>query len=252
MGEALLIGEHFAADSLGGFEAIMQAPTAELAMRQIERAAQALGFERLLFALIAPGPAGNRDICLHSSYPAAWRATYEKNNLRASDPTVAHCFSKLAPLVWQPDSFRTKAAQDMQEEAASFGLHTGVTLPLRGLNGEIGMLTCAADAASGRDFLRQRQSVLGQLTLLRDVAFDAMIQHLEPAAPEPVPSLTARELDCLKWVAAGKTTWEISRILNISEAGVNFHICNLRNKFGVGRRNDVVLKALRLGLISLP
>lgn len=66
------------------------------------------------------------------------------------------------------------------------------------------------------------------------------------------PNLTARELDCLQWMAAGKTAWEIGRILSISEAGANFHIGNLRSKFGVSKSSEVVLIALKLGLIKLP
>ncbi len=71
-------------------------------------------------------------------------------------------------------------------------------------------------------------------------------------APGQQPALTARELDCLHWMAAGKTAWEIGRILSISEAGANYHISNLRSKFGVSRGNEVVLKALHMGLIKLP
>lgn len=75
-------------------------------------------------------------------------------------------------------------------------------------------------------------------------------QEARPGAQ--APTLTARELDCMRWMAAGKTAWEIGRILGISEAGANYHISNLRSKFGVSRRNDVVLKALHMGLIKLP
>jgi LuxR family quorum-sensing transcriptional regulator LasR len=91
------------------------------------------------------------------------------------------------------------------------------------------------------------------LALLRDVAFDWTSKYIRVAdAQEKPPALTARELDCLQWMTAGKTAWEIGRILSISEAGVNFHISNLRTKFNVSKRNDVVLKAIRLGLVSLP
>ena len=36
--------------------------------------------------------------------------------------------------------------------------------------------------------------------------------------------MSARELDCLKWTAAGKTAWEASVILGISERTVRFHL----------------------------
>jgi LuxR family quorum-sensing transcriptional regulator LasR len=152
-----------------------------------------------------------------------------------------------------PHSFKTPEQQALYEEAAAFGLKVGVTLPIHGVAGEIGMLTCVRDENPGPAFLKDLNENLGGLSLLRDVAFDSLQQYMHAAvAPADVPSLTARELDCLQWMSAGKTAWEIGRILNISEAGVNFHISNLRTKFGVSRRNDVVVKAIRFGLITLP
>jgi DNA-binding CsgD family transcriptional regulator len=49
----------------------------------------------------------------------------------------------------------------------------------------------------------------------------------------------------------GKTYWEIGRILNCSEAGVNYHFCNIRRKFGVSSRWLALVKALEMGMIHL-
>ncbi|MNP84660.1 Transcriptional activator protein LasR [compost metagenome] len=65
-------------------------------------------------------------------------------------------------------------------------------------------------------------------------------------------SLTAREKEVLQWSAAGKSSWEIGRIFNCTEAGVNYHFANIRRKFGVSSRGLAVVKALELGLIHLP
>jgi len=64
--------------------------------------------------------------------------------------------------------------------------------------------------------------------------------------------LTAREKEVLQWSAAGKSSWEIGRIFNCTEAGVNYHFANIRRKFGVSSRGSAVVKALELGLIELP
>ena len=50
---------------------------------------------------------------------------------------------------------------------------------------------------------------------------------------------------------AGKSSWEISRILNRSEATINFHIANIKQKFEVGSRQQAIIKAIRLGLLRL-
>jgi DNA-binding CsgD family transcriptional regulator len=62
--------------------------------------------------------------------------------------------------------------------------------------------------------------------------------------------LTDRELECLSWSAAGKTAWEIGRILNLSEWTVVYHIEKTKKKFGVTRKQEVVAHAISLGLIK--
>jgi LuxR family quorum-sensing transcriptional regulator LasR len=221
---------------------------------RLQSAAQGLGFDHVLFAVIPQPKVNAGEVYLRSNYPGQWRDHYDRHNLRSADPTVEYCFRSNSPFVWMPQSFRTPEQRALYEDAAAFGLKVGVTLPIRGVDGEVGMLTCVRDEHPGPAFLKDLNQNLGGLSLLRDVAFDSLYQYVHAAATpaEDAPVLTAREMECLHWMCAGKTAWEIGRILHISEAGVNFHIANLRNKFGVNRRNDVVIKAIRLGLIDLP
>lgn len=68
---------------------------------------------------------------------------------------------------------------------------------------------------------------------------------------QPRIALTTREKEALLWSAKGKSSWEISRIFNCTEAGVNYHFSNIRRKFGVSSRWAAVMMALELGLIQL-
>lgn len=63
--------------------------------------------------------------------------------------------------------------------------------------------------------------------------------------------LSKREIEVLKWTAIGKTSWEVSSILAISERTVNFHVGNIANKLGVSGRRAACSMALSRGLISL-
>ncbi len=247
-------GSHTEPDYFSTYDALMNASDEIDAVARMQSAAQGLGFDKVLFAVIPQPKVNTADMYLRSNYPEPWREHYDRNNLSKADPTVEYCFRSSAPFVWMPQSFKTPEQQALYEEAASFGLKVGVTLPIRGVGGEIGMLTCARDEAPGPAFLKDLGQNLGGLSLLRDIAFDSLQQyvHASAAPTEQPPALTKRELDCLQWMYVGKTAWEIGRILHISEAGVNFHIANLRNKFGVSRRNDVVIKAIRFGLLSPP
>ncbi|MBL8780919.1 MAG: hypothetical protein JNL06_08230 [Alphaproteobacteria bacterium] len=54
--------------------------------------------------------------------------------------------------------------------------------------------------------------------------------------------LSPRESECLKWVADGKTDFEVGKILGISPRTVRFHIRNAKTKLGVATRIQAVAK----------
>lgn len=58
--------------------------------------------------------------------------------------------------------------------------------------------------------------------------------------------LSPRELEVLKWLKCGKTSWDISRILDISERTVNYHVNNILQKLDVTNRLQAVSEAANL------
>ena len=62
--------------------------------------------------------------------------------------------------------------------------------------------------------------------------------------------LSPRELECLSWSAAGKTAWETGKILSLSEWTVVYHIEKAKRKFGLTRKQEVIARAISLGLIK--
>lgn len=74
--------------------------------------------------------------------------------------------------------------------------------------------------------------------------------HSQAAESPQAIKLTAREKEVLQWSAVGKSSWEIAQIVQCSEAGVNYHFCNIRRKFGVRSRWIALVMALEQGLIQ--
>ena len=70
----------------------------------------------------------------------------------------------------------------------------------------------------------------------------------ETEAPEPVV-LTPRERDAIAWVAEGKSDWEISVILGVSEATARWHVDNARRKLGAVNRAQAVARMAAARLI---
>jgi DNA-binding CsgD family transcriptional regulator len=62
----------------------------------------------------------------------------------------------------------------------------------------------------------------------------------------PQPVLSPRELEVLDWLKRGKTSWDIAKILNISERTVNYHVNNIVQKLDVTNRLQAVFEASNL------
>ncbi len=63
--------------------------------------------------------------------------------------------------------------------------------------------------------------------------------------------LTARELDVLKLIVAGKSNKEIGHDLSITEATVKTHINSLLSKLGVTDRTQAATTAIQRGIVHL-
>lgn len=75
--------------------------------------------------------------------------------------------------------------------------------------------------------------------------------NAKQVAQKSTQSLTNRELEILKWAVIGKTSWEIGRILSISERTVKFHFKNTYKKLDVINRSQAVAKAVSHGLVAV-
>lgn len=207
------------------------------------------GFERTLLAVAPSRPTSLNEAFLCSNYSPQWLGTYGRGQLVTIDPTVAHCVTRSTPLVWEPAIFSTRQQREMYEEATSHGLRSGITLPFHGAKGEVGILCFVNSASPGKNFHKDTQHHLPALSMMRDFAFEASLRFSKLSNRQTQPVLTKRELECLKWCAAGKTSWEIAKILHCSEAVINFHFGNLRLKFQASSRRQVVVKAIHCGLL---
>jgi LuxR family transcriptional regulator, quorum-sensing system regulator BjaR1 len=64
-------------------------------------------------------------------------------------------------------------------------------------------------------------------------------------------ALTDREREVLAWTAVGKSSWDISIILGISERTVNWFIANAARKLDAVNRTQAVVNAIRAGEIQV-
>jgi LuxR family quorum sensing-dependent transcriptional regulator len=78
---------------------------------------------------------------------------------------------------------------------------------------------------------------------------ERLMMLAEPPGEAEKIELTPRERDALGWVAQGKSDWEISVILGVSEATARWHVDNARRKLGAVNRAQAVARMAAAGLL---
>mgnify|MGYP001588354956 CR=1 FL=1 len=81
------------------------------------------------------------------------------------------------------------------------------------------------------------RSLLSAAVYAAYARFRELLDSKTPNSP-----LSPRESECLRWVADGKTDFEVGKILTISPRTVRFHITNAKTKLGVKTRIQAVAK----------
>ncbi len=203
------------------------------------------GFDGFLYgARFALGSTRHTDFIM-SNYDAGWRQEYDSAGFALIDPTVGHAIASVAPLVWTDAMYVSQAQRDFAEEARARGLRAGATLPVQTREGDVAMLSfsLSTDTADSRQFM-QESMVWG--TFIATAVHETMRKLIKPTLVPPVV-LTRRESEVLKWIAAGKTDWEMSQLMGITEHGVVHHVRNIMQKYDVASRFQAVAKAAAAG-----
>lgn len=172
---------------------------------------------------------------LISTYPKTWTDHYFRQRYEEVDPVITGARNGVAPFHWGRDitaGAMSRQQQTMFDEAAAFGILAGVTIPIHEGPGRFAAVTLASDQHTmafhrlvDRDMKAlQLMAVALHTAVLRTSVGDRLIDGV---------LLTAREYECLRWAALGKSAWEIGRILGIARRTASFHLDNARAKLGV-------------------
>jgi LuxR family quorum-sensing transcriptional regulator LasR len=210
-----------------------------------------LGFDQTLFAVLRSKNDAHQTAFLKSNYSQSWRSQYEQNAYSYIDPVVSHCCNSITPIVWTPELFTHPKELELYEGCIAYGLRDGIAFPVHGANNEVGIFTFVSEGLSRPKDREELLRALPILSILRDFVYETSLKFAGAHQRNLAIKLTPREKEILEWTMAGKSMWEISKILNCSESNVNFHITNIRQKFGVITKQQAVIKAIQLGILKL-
>lgn len=211
-----------------------------------------MGFEQFAYlGMRLPETSLAEPVLVHT-FDSDWIERYVEHDYANFDPVVEKGLGSLIPFTWghtEQQSCLDKDSRKVMNEAEEFGLHRGLTVPIHGAGGELAVLSVALpksrkEAASS---IKEYKDIIHLMSL----NFHAHLGHkIFSEGLSKQVELSKRECECLLWSAEGKTAWETSEILCISDHTVREYIKNACKKLGVYTKNHAVVKAIMLGLIK--
>jgi len=180
----------------------------------------------------------------------------DKRHTLAS-PIGHACRFATRPFVWYTKKIWEKrpanldrAQERVLEIQAQYGVYGGITVPIHRPLGRVGSVGwTATDEATDLEALLHDYG--DELMLIGHFFLDVVYQARAVEAPvSDIASLSEREIECLTWVALGKTDAEIAERIFRSPATARFHIEKAVKKLGAASRSQAAAMASQLGLIG--
>lgn len=182
-----------------------------------------------------------------NSMPEHWLENYARQGHHEHDLVERRALMAAAPFQWAMTEYdpATISARELswRDDNRAAGVERGISIPDR-RNGSLKAIALAGPAG---DFDPD------DLRTLHYAGLEALMRMHElglRSEEEKVVALSPRERECLQWITAGKSDWEIGQILAISEKTVNTHVERVKHKLGVTTRAQMIVTALRHGLIN--
>jgi DNA-binding NarL/FixJ family response regulator len=85
-----------------------------------------------------------------------------------------------------------------------------------------------------------------------ETVFDPKVEQRSALKGERSGALTQRELEVLQMIVDGKSNKEIATVLDLSANTIAVHRANIMNTLGIHKTAELVVYAIRAGLVNVP
>ncbi|MGK0152148.1 autoinducer binding domain-containing protein [Pseudomonas putida] len=207
--------------------------------------AQDLGMEYLGLNIRIQIATQTPHLFLYSNYPREWIERYQRDDLYKQDSAANASHGSTMPVLWTDELYRE--APQFRKAACQNGLRHGWTQSLHDQQHNESQISVARSrkSISIAELYRKAGSVQWLCHTLHEVI---SAHHLTALCP-PQPKLSERELEVLRWSAAGKTALDCAKILSVSQSTINFHIRSVITKTNAANKAGAVAIAIMRGWI---
>ncbi|MGI0119128.1 autoinducer binding domain-containing protein [Zooshikella sp. RANM57] len=209
-----------------------------------------LDIDYYIFRYYPPLQLTEDDMLSFGNYPEQWIDYYDINELVKIDPIHLHCKSHSTPIFWQEakkiKQFNASEHRQVMTLAESAGLKDGITIPVHGLRRGVAFLSTAFHRTIS---IEKEIRNIANIQWITPFIYEA-VNRIELSNSQNKTVLSKREKECLAWASSGKTSWEISQILGVSERTVNFHLTNATQKTNSSNRIQAIARSIIHGIIE--
>jgi LuxR family quorum sensing-dependent transcriptional regulator len=206
------------------------------------------GYDAFLITTVPNQLMGNHPVFMVNGWPSGWSDYYLEHGCYDYDPVAGYCRVALDPFDWAkvPKGFLSgKKSREVMNVAVDFGLKFGRAIPVVRGSGQVGAVTIAGA------YKVEDARVLRAVHLIGLYAYSKIFDLANPQRDETEEFLSVGERDVLTWIAAGKSTWEVSSILKISENTVEWRLKQAFRKLNAVSRTQAVVAALKTRQITV-
>lgn len=181
-----------------------------------------------------------------SNLPEGWAAHYAERGYHLISGAFDAVQRGAAPFFWSDAQFLAGLSPEqlaVVHEARDFGMRDRFTWPLVAPGAPIAACSFVVDPDQKRGpslYAAGGMMAMYAYARAREILSCANGNHL-----------SARERQCLGFVAQGKSDWAIAQILHLSERTVHNTLERAKSRLGVSTRLQAVLYALDVGEIAL-
>jgi DNA-binding CsgD family transcriptional regulator len=171
-----------------------------------------------------------------------WAEQYQAKRYAIDDPVVAAVCRMTGAFTLEEVAAPSPAGAPILADSRSFGLFDGLCAPIRAGYDEVGFVLLGSDhLLEPSDY--ERFLLQGMCEAYARAGF----AHLPIASPPQ--ALTLREVECLRWIAVGRSDPQVGMLLGLSPNTVHAHVEAAKTKLNANSRAQLVLRAAMAGIL---
>lgn len=202
---------------------------------------KAYGFEKIFIGqLVNPLNVPLKDILYISNWPDELKALRQSRVAILHDPIALCALRSKRPFTWaEARAHASRAGRRIVDMVHDFGITDGMMFPMHALESVSGGVSLGGGSKSGLSPVQ-----VAELEIVCQAAYYHLESMHGPFPYQRVAELTARETECVQFAAAGKSNWEIAKILGIQEDTVKKTLRRASDKFSAVNRAHLVASAI--------